>query len=130
MSDRRVTVPEHMRRGADGERRAVEALRRRGYELIETNWRCAAGELDAVMRDGDQLVFVEVKTRTGASRGTAEASLTPAKARKLAMAAEWYLADHPELGDPIWRIDLVAITLDGSGNPTRFTHITNAALIG
>ncbi len=82
------------------------------------------------MRDGDELVFVEVKTRVGAARGSAEEALSEAKARKLAVAAEWYLADHPELGDPIWRIDLVAITLDRSGRVLRFSHIANAALIG
>jgi putative endonuclease len=117
-----------MQLGREGERRAVEALRSRGYELVETNWHCASGELDAVMWDGPELVFVEVKARTGSLRGSAEESLTLAKGRKLALAAEWFLAEHPELGDPIWRIDLVAITLDERGEPVRFTHIANAAL--
>lgn len=79
------------------------------------------------MWDRDELVFVEVKARTGAVRGSAEEALTHAKARKLAVAAEWYLADHEEMGDPIWRVDLVAITLDRSGAVVRFTHIANAA---
>ena len=109
---------------------AVVELQRRGLELVETNWRCQFGELDAVMRDGDELVFVEVKTRVGNSRGSAEEALSAAKARKLSVAAEWYLADHAELGDPIWRIDLVAITLDHSGIVIRLSHITNAAVIG
>jgi putative endonuclease len=108
----------------------VEALQRRGFVLVERNWRCTSGELDAIMWDGDELVFVEVKARTGASRGSAEESLTNSKARKLATAAEWYLADHPDAGDPIWRIDLVAITLDRSGNIVRFAHIANAAQFG
>jgi putative endonuclease len=82
------------------------------------------------MRDGDELVFVEVKTRVGASHGSAEEALSASKARKLAVAAEWYLGEHPELGDPIWRIDLVAITLDRSGSVVRVSHITNAALAG
>lgn len=108
----------------------MEALEGRGYRLVERNWRCPSGELDAVMWDGDELVFVEVKARTGAQHGSAEESLTPAKARKLAITAEWYLAEHPDCGDPIWRIDLVAITLDQSGSVVRFTHIANAAQFG
>jgi len=108
---------------------AVAELQRRGFELIEINWRCQFGELDAVMRDGDEVIFVEVKTRVGASRGSAEEALTAAKARKLALAAEWYLSEHPELGDPIWRIDLVALTLDQAGDVVRLTYIANAAVV-
>jgi putative endonuclease len=115
--------------GRDGEARAVAELQRRGFELIEVNWRCQFGELDAVMRDGDELVFVEVKTRVGAARGSAEEALSAAKARKVAIAAEWYLGEHPELGDPIWRIDLVALTLDHQGSVVRLSHIANAAVI-
>lgn len=125
-----VEHPRHMQIGRAAEQLAIEALLRRGFELIETNWSCTSGELDAVMRDGEELVFVEVKARTGSQRGSAEESLTPAKSRKIALAAEWYLAEHPEIGDPIWRIDLVAITLDSQGRVVRFTHIANAALAG
>ena len=121
-------MPRHMRLGSDGERMAVAELQQRGFELIETNWRCQFGELDAVMLNGDEIVFVEVKTRVGASHGTAEEALSASKARRLAVAAELYLAEHPELEDLIWRIDLVAITLDRSGAVVRFSHIANAAL--
>lgn len=121
---------EHLRLGARAEGLAVEALQRRGFRLVERNWRCTSGELDAVMWDRDELVFVEVKARTGTSRGSAEEALTHSKARKLATAAEWYLADHPDIGDPIWRIDLVAITLNRAGNVVRFAHIANAAQFG
>jgi putative endonuclease len=128
MSDDAITQPKHLQVGQEGERRAIEALQKRGFALVATNWHCAAGELDAVMWDGQELAFVEVKVRTGSSRGSAEEALTASKARKLALAAEWFLAEHPELGDPIWRIDLVAITLDHRGQPVRFSHIANAAL--
>lgn len=104
-------------------------LQRRGLLLVETNWRCQLGELDAIMWDGNELVFLEVKTRVGASHGSAEDALSAAKARKLAVAAESYLGEKPELGDPIWRIDLAAVTLDRNGNLRRFSHIANAALI-
>lgn len=122
--------PKHIQLGVRAEDLAVETLQRRGYRLVERNWRCTSGELDAIMWDGDELVFVEVKARTGSGRGSAEEALTAAKARKLATAAEWYLAEHPEVGDPIWRIDLVAITLDRSGSVARCAHIANAAQFG
>jgi len=122
--------PAHIRLGTRAEELAVQALQKRGFRLVERNWRCTSGELDAIMWDCDELVFVEVKARTGMARGSAEESLTSAKARKLATAAEWYLSDHPEIGDPIWRIDLIAITVDRSGAVVRFTHIANAAQFG
>jgi putative endonuclease len=129
MSESSVTA-KHLRLGAQAEELAVDMLERRGFRLIERNWRCIAGELDAVMWDGKELVFVEVKARTGGARGSAEEALTAAKAGKLATAAEWYLADHPEVGDPIWRIDLVALTYDRSGAVSRMVHIANAAEFG
>ena len=122
--------PAHIRLGTRAEELAVQALQKRGFRLVERNWRCTSGELDAIMWDCDELVFVEVKARTGMARGSAEESMTIAKARKLATAAEWYLSDHPEIGDPIWRIDLIAITVDRSGAVVRFTHIANAAQFG
>ena len=128
MSEPKV-APRHIALGREGEAIAVAELQRRGFELIEVNWRCQFGELDAVMRDGEEVVFLEVKTRVGASRGSAEEALTAAKARKLAIAAEWYLSEHPELGDPIWRIDLVALTLDQAGRVVRLTYIANAAVV-
>lgn len=127
MPDRPLSQAPHLRTGRLGEMRAVEVLQARGYELVEMNWRCAHGELDAVMWDGGELVFVEVKTRTGVSHGSAEESMTAAKAAKLTVAAEWYLAEHPELGDPIWRIDLLAVALDPAGRVERMRHITNVA---
>lgn len=125
-----VIAAKHLRLGAAAEQLAVDALQRKGFQLVERNWRCIAGELDAVMWDREELVFVEVKARTGSSRGRAEEALTPTKARKLAIAAEWYLADHPECGDPIWRIDLIAMTFDQAGAVVRFVHIANAAQFG
>lgn len=112
--------------GAAGEAHARRLLEARGYHWIEGNWHCSAGELDLVMRDGDELVFVEVKTRRGEAAGAAEESVSAAKGRRLMAAGAWYLAEHPELHDPIWRIDVVAITLAGDGRVVRVTHLENA----
>lgn len=116
--------------GNAGEAIARRYLEGHGFEWIESNWRCRAGELDLIMRDGEFLVFVEVKTRRGDAAGRAEDAISPAKGRKLAAAGSWYLADHPALGDPIWRIDLIAITLSHDGNLVRLAHMENAVVDG
>jgi putative endonuclease len=96
-----------------GEEQAARYLRTQGYEIVERNWRCAAGELDLIAREGEQLVFVEVRTRRGRTHGTPEESVTPAKQAKLVELAQTYMQEHPEL-DCAWRIDVVAVELRGS----------------
>jgi putative endonuclease len=100
--------------GKLGEDLACAALARRGYEVVARNWRCPAGEIDIVARDGDCWAFVEVKTRRGRSAGLPEDAFTPRKSAHLTAAAEAYLAAH-ELVDVSWRLDLVAVDLDGRG---------------
>jgi putative endonuclease len=116
--------------GAAGERAARRHLEQQGFRWIESNWRCAAGEFDLVMWDHAELVFIEVKLRHGENAGRAEEGITAAKGRKLLAAGARYLQEHPDTGDPIWRVDLVAITLDRSGKVERLTHIENAVVTG
>lgn len=101
-----------------------------GMTWVASNWRCAAGELDLVMQQGEMMVCVEVKVRTGASRGTAEEAVTPSKAAKLLETSTWFMAEHFPEAEPVWRIDLVAITLDHTGKVVRRTHIENAIETG
>lgn len=112
--------------GTAGENHARRYLEARGMRYVESNWHCRAGELDLVMRDGDELVFVEVKTRHGEEMGRAEEGVSVAQTRRLLRAAEIYVAQHPAVHEVIWRIDLVAITLDRSGAVRRVSHIPNA----
>jgi putative endonuclease len=112
--------------GAAGERLARRHLEGQGFEFVAANWRYAGGELDLVMRDGEVLVFVEVKTRRGERLGAAEEAVTPAQARRLLLTAESFLASRPDLIDLFWRIDLIAVTLAPSGAVSRLTHIANA----
>lgn len=114
--------------GAAGERHARAVLEGRGWRFVEANWRCAAGEIDLVMADGGELVFVEVKTRRGESSGRAEDAVSPAKASRLLATGEWYVSEHPEWQDAIWRIDLVAITLGPGGSPLRVSQVENAVV--
>jgi putative endonuclease len=100
--------------GRMGERLAAGALTKRGYRVLEQNFRCRSGEIDIVAEDGADLVFVEVKTRRGQSYGLPEEAVTWRKARKLAEVASCYLDQHacPERS---WRIDVVAVQLSSDG---------------
>ncbi len=89
-------------------------------------WRCASGEIDLVALDGDELVFVEVRTRRGEERGTPEESIAGRKAARLLRLGELFLQAHPEHERRIWRVDLVAIVLDRAGRIVRATYHENA----
>jgi putative endonuclease len=115
--------------GQRGEEIARQRLEAEGWRFIRRNWHCAAGELDLIMLDGREIVFVEVKLRRTDDAGAAEESVSRAKGRKLLAAAQWYLA-AAKAPDLIWRIDIVAITLDASGRVARFTHMKNAVVTG
>lgn len=82
------------------------------------------------MWDREVLVFVEVKTRRGEGAGRAEESISAKKANRLLQTGEWFLSEHPEAGDPIWRVDLVAITVDQKKSVVRFSHVKNAVVVG
>lgn len=116
------------RRGRTGEAHARAWLEGRGYVTVDTNWRCPSGELDLVMLDGSELVFVEVKTRTGERFGHASEAVTPAKRRKLLATAAWFASEHPEHEDRIWRIDIVAVTIHPQTGIARIEHIENAVV--
>jgi len=93
--------------GNRGEDDALAHLARHGLQLVERNFRCKPGEIDLIMRDGDSLVFVEVRQRASASHGGAAASITPAKQKRLVRAAQLYLQRYRRL--PPCRFDVVAI---------------------
>jgi putative endonuclease len=116
--------------GAAGERLARRHLEDRGYQFVAANWRCPSGELDLVMREGEVLVFVEVKTRRGERLGAAEEAVTARQVDRLLSAAQQFIAERPQLADTFWRIDLVAITLAPSGAVSRVSHIENAGQLG
>ncbi len=113
------------RLGSLGERRALEYLGGAGYRIIETNYRCRWGEVDIVARNGDFLVFVEVKTRRSHSYGSPEESVTKAKAQRLIAAAETYLEER-QTPAAQWRIDLVSVEMDRGGRVKALRHLQNA----
>jgi putative endonuclease len=82
--------------GAQAEELAAEFLQKRGLKVLERNHRCRGGEVDLVCRDGDTVVFVEVRLRSDAEHGGAGASITAGKRRRLIQAARHWLAGKPE----------------------------------
>jgi putative endonuclease len=79
-------------RGKDAEARAAQYLQAQGLQIVERNYRCRYGEVDLIARDGQTLVFVEVRARSSNAFGGAAASITTAKQKKLTRTALHYLA--------------------------------------
>jgi putative endonuclease len=96
--------------GRHWEQHALAYLQRQGLRLVAANFTCKAGEIDLIMRDGEALVFVEVRQRADRRHGGAAASITPAKIRRLVRAAQVYLQRLPQV--PPCRFDVIAIDGD------------------
>jgi putative endonuclease len=96
-----------MNRGAAAEGLAARFLAAHGLTIVQRNYRCRGGEIDLIVRDGETLVFVEVRLRRNRAFGTAAESITAAKRRRLRLAARHYLA---RLGrEPPCRFDAVLL---------------------
>lgn len=98
--------------GAAAERRAEAHLAAHGLTLRERNWRCRFGEIDLIMQEGGELVFVEVRARSSRAFGGAAASVAARKQQRLCRAAQLYLQQHyDEAGrpPPNCRFDVVSI---------------------
>lgn len=107
--------------GAMGEELAASALTAAGMRILDRNWRCRHGELDLIAVDGDTIVFVEVKTRSGLGFGSPAEAVTYAKQRRIRMLAQRWLADS----DRHWphvRFDVVAVLVDRRREPA-VTHL-------
>lgn len=93
--------------GQIGEDDALAYLQQQGLTLVERNFRCKGGEIDLVMQVKDTLVFVEVRKRADRDHGGAAASVTPAKQKRLIIAAHIFLQRYKM--QPACRFDVVAI---------------------
>jgi len=111
--------------GDVGEKLARNFLKRKGYHVRETNFRCREGEIDIIAEREGYLVFVEVRTKTSSEFGVPEESVTFAKKQKLIASAFNYLTSHKDLPS-LWRIDFVGIELNQKGKATRIELIENA----
>ncbi|MBC8242952.1 MAG: YraN family protein [Verrucomicrobia bacterium] len=116
--------PEHLRRGRAGEAAAKRHLQRAGLKFLTANFRSKSSEIDLVFRDGNCLVFVEVKARTEGGWTRPAAAVDQRKRRLLGQAAKEYLrrAGNPETK---FRFDVVEVLLrDGAVSEVR--HLPNA----
>lgn len=93
--------------GKWGERLVADDLRRRGWKVRETNYRCRMGEIDLIAEKGGYLAFVEVKLRKSDRFGRAGEAVTGEKQRKLRTAAELYLQENPTKLQP--RFDVAEV---------------------
>jgi putative endonuclease len=107
--------------GAYGEALAAHHLVKAGMVLLDRNWRCPSGEIDLVLRDGQTLVFCEVKTRSSTAYGSPLESVSAEKAARLRrLAALWIQAHEVRVRDV--RIDLVGV-LQSAGAPAVVDHV-------
>lgn len=116
--------------GAKGELAAALFLERRGYEIVEHNWRCPAGEADLIARDENgTVVFVEVKTRSGVEHGFPAEAVTPARRRRYERIAGYYLSDHV-FEDARVRFDVLSILSMKPRNRAYIRHHIDAFGVG
>lgn len=99
--------------GLGGENLTAEFLKSSGMRVVDRRAHTPYGEIDLVCLNGDEVVFVEVKTRTSGEYGFPEESVTETKQRHLRNSASWYLSKK-RWGDRDWRIDVVSVDREGS----------------
>jgi putative endonuclease len=110
--------------GAYGERVAALALTGAGMVVLDRNWRCPSGELDIVARDGNTIVFCEVKTRRGGGFGYPVEAVGYAKVRRLRALASLWLVAHPDTRGEV-RFDVVSVWPQPAG-PATVEHLRGA----
>lgn len=101
------------RTGLYYETQAAVFLEKQGYQILERNFRCPAGEIDLIAKEGEYLCFVEVKYRSERETGTPEEAVDARKQKRISRAALYYLMKQG-LGDTTpCRFDVVGIRPDG-----------------
>lgn len=108
--------------GRRGEDAAASFLYRLGYDIVERNWTCIAGEADIIARDGSWLVFVEVKTRSSCEKGFPSEAVNRSKRDRYERIAALYIRDCDVADAPV-RFDIVSLVLLGSDRALVRHHI-------
>lgn len=108
--------------GARYEKLAAEYLEKQGLFILERNYRCRQGEIDLIARDGEFLVFVEVKYRQGIEKGTSLEAINRRKQKRICRAAGYYLVCEVGSMDVSCRFDAVGV----DGKEEKISWIKNA----
>lgn len=106
-------------KGANAEALACAFLEHQGLRLITRNYHCRQGEIDLIMRDPDNLVFVEVRYRRQSRYGTGLESVDRRKQRRIVHCARHYLQRHPGLAELAARFDVVALAPEPGNSDAR-----------
>ena len=106
--------------GKSGEEFAARFLQESGLWIVTRNYRCPKGEMDIIARDGETLVFIEVRTRRSSYRGWGEESITPAKAHRLRSIGSYYIIQQGYRNWPNLRFDVVAIRQIGENSEVNW----------
>lgn len=110
--------------GERGERVAARYLRRQGFRILDRNVETGRYELDLICRDGDTIVFVEVRSRLSEEETYPEDSIGPVKQHHVRQAVQWYISRHYD-PERYYRIDVVAVNFKPDGSKT-VRHFTDA----
>lgn len=110
--------------GRSGEATAAKYLKKCGFSIVKKNYSCKHGEIDLIAKDGDILVFVEVKTRSQQAFGSPASSVNSRKQIQISKAAHNYLVEH-QVGDVDARFDVVSVFMLKGEKPV-IEHIPDA----
>jgi putative endonuclease len=110
--------------GLLGEEISAELVIKRGMEILARNFRCRCGEIDIIARDGDQIVFIEVKTRRSLGYGQPEEAVNYHKQAKIRMVAAYYLAKQVHLPRKC-RFDVYSLYMNQNNQPETIRVLEN-----
>lgn len=111
--------------GNKGEKLAAKFLKRKGYKIIQRNYKCKLGEIDIIAEQDRTIVFVEVKTRRTQEFGPPQNAITAAKRSQISKVALFYIREK-KLVDQSCRFDVIGITFSPESRKPRIEHIENA----
>lgn len=111
--------------GREGEEIAANFLQKKGYKIIDKNFRCKIGEIDIIAIGSNKtLVFIEVKTRGSEEFGTPLEAINSRKLKSLIHVAQYYKLVHPKLPEQL-RIDAISVKLSNDQKPIVVEHVEN-----
>ncbi len=124
-------LPQHLLVGRRGEQYAKKHLSDLGMKYLTSNFSSEFGEIDLIFRDGEVLVFVEVKTRTHPTEDELlmrpAGAVTQKKRDAIQATVQCYLRKLKPLR-PVWRVDIVEVILDTKMSPLKITHIQGVSM--